>query len=224
MKISWTFSSLLFIFPGPSLMLAEEKTSQRNPDETFGAEPNPTGDPIGGGNGYGRGVEKRYFHVRTLNELLAAIKKAKAGQVVYVDDDAVIDMRPDLKTPGHSKIVIPGGVTLASGRGKEGSAGALLYTWEIHTDPLFLTGGERTRVTGLRLSGPDPERRLLWLPQGKTLLSSLATARAIEGAHPKLEIDNCEHAGVGPFRHLPGPQSDGCTHPPQQHSSQLSRR
>ncbi|MDP6354781.1 MAG: right-handed parallel beta-helix repeat-containing protein [Planctomycetota bacterium] len=207
MKAFWTFSSLLFIFPGPSLMFAEEKTSKRNPDETFGAEPNPTGDPVGGGVGYGRGIKKRDFHVRTLDELLAAIKKAKAGQVVYVDDDAVIDMRPDLKTPGHSKIVIPGGVTLASGRGREGSAGALLYTWEIHTDPLFLTGGERTRVTGLRLSGPDPERRLLWLPQGKTLLSSLDTARAIEGAHPKLEIDNCELLGWGHSAIYLGPKA-----------------
>jgi hypothetical protein len=197
MKSLWMFGFLFIFFTTANLLLAEEKTSQNKPRETFGAEPNPTGNPIGGGVGYGRGLTKRDFHVRTLDELLAALKKAKAGQVVYVDDDVVIDMRPDLKTPGHSNIVIPERVTLASGRGKQGSQGALLFTWEIHTDPLFVTGGERVHITGLRISGPDPERRLLWYPKGESRLSSLATARAVEGAHPDLEIDNCELLGWG---------------------------
>ncbi len=49
-------------------------------EETFGAEPNPTGDPIGGGKGYRRLASRGDFEVRTSEELLVALKKAKAGQ------------------------------------------------------------------------------------------------------------------------------------------------
>jgi hypothetical protein len=138
-----------------SIYLAKVKVTPNTAteDQIFGAEPNPTGDPIGGGNGYRQVVAQGDYHVKTLGELVAALEKAKAGQVVYIDDQAEID------AAGTKGIVIPGGVTVAGGRGKGDSQGALLHSSELATSPLFLAGGPQVRVTGLRLRGPDPQRR-----------------------------------------------------------------
>ncbi|MCK5661733.1 MAG: hypothetical protein KAH86_10250, partial [Methanosarcinales archaeon] len=70
----------------------------------------------------------------------------------YVTDSASIDLTSE------SNIAIPAGVTLASGRGRGGSLGALLYANHIgvpgaHT--IFESGGEGIRITGLRIDGRD---------------------------------------------------------------------
>lgn len=165
--------------------------------ETFGAEANPTGDPIGGRKGYRRLVTQSHYKPKTLEELLAALKQAKAGQVVYVDDKAEINMT------GKQKIVIPRGVTLASGRGKEDSQGALVYSNKLETSLLFLTGGEKVRVTGPRLRGPDPERRTEQMRQlhKEGRYYSIPNSNGVQSTHPHLEVDNCElwgwsHAAV----------------------------
>jgi len=136
-----------------SIYLAKVKVKPTIQEEPFGAEPNPTGDPIGGGKGYRRLVNEGDYEVKTLDELVSALGKAKAGQVVYIDDRAEIDLT------GSQKIVIPAGVTVASGRGKGDSQGALLHSSYLATSPLFSVGGEGVRVTGLRLRGPDQQRR-----------------------------------------------------------------
>jgi hypothetical protein len=137
-----------------SIYMAKLKVEPKEQDEEgFGAEVNPTGDPIGGGRGYRRLVSRSDYRVKTLEELLAALKQAKAGQVVYVDDEAEIEVT------GKQKMVIPDGVTVASGRGQGGSEGALLFSNELSLSPMFLAGGEKVRVTGLRLRGPDQKRR-----------------------------------------------------------------
>lgn len=165
--------------------------------ESFGAETNPTGDAIGGGKGYRRLVSQSDYQVKTLEELLAALKQAKAGQVVYVDDKAEIEVT------GKQKIIIGGGVTVASGRGRGGSEGALLYSNELATSPLFLAGGEKVRVTGLRLRGPDQKRRTEQMrklyKEGRYY--SIPNSDGIISTHPNLEVDNCElwgwsHAGI----------------------------
>lgn len=176
----------------PLAALAEETSK-----ETFGAEANPTGDPIGGGKAYRRLVTRFDYHVDSLEELLAALRQAQAGEVVYVDDKAEIDMS------GRQNVVIPGGVTLASGRGRKESRGALIYSNELKTCPLLLTGGGKVRVTGLRLRGPDPERRTEQMrklhKEGRYY--SIPNSRGIQSSHPHLEVDNCElwgwsHAAV----------------------------
>ncbi len=173
------------------------KPKQDSKDEGFGAEVNPTGDAIGGGKGYLRVVDRCDYVVKTLEELFAALKEAKAEQVVYVNDNVEIDM-----TDKH-KIVIPGGVTVASGRGRGGSKGALLYSNELATSPMFLAGGEKVRVTGLRLRGPDQERRTEQMrklyKEGKYY--SIPNSDGIISSYPGLEVDNCElwgwsHAAV----------------------------
>jgi len=119
--------------------------------------------------------------VGTSDELLSACRRAASGDVVYVQDDAVIDLTD------RSNIPIDDGVTLASGRGVNGSPGALFYTDGL-ARPLFAVNGTKARVTGLRIRGPhtgyfDPER---------------IGANAAEGIHlvgmdPK--VDNCQLFG-----------------------------
>ena len=181
-----------------SIYLAKLKVEPKEQDEEgFGAEVNPTGDPIGGGKRYKRQIVRCDYVVKTLEELLAALKKAKSGQVVYVNDNAEINVT------GEQEIVIPGGVTVASGRGRGSSEGALLYSNELSMSPLFLAGGEKVRVTGLRLRGPDQKRRTELMrklyKEGKYY--SIPNSDGIISTHPNLEVDNCElwgwsHAAV----------------------------
>lgn len=181
-----------------SMYLAKLKIESKAIDEeSFGAEANPTGDPVGGCKGYRRLVLQSDYQVKTAEELLAALKTAKGGEVVYVDDKAEIDLTD------RRGIIIPGGVTLASGRGKGESTGALLYRNELATSPLFLAGGEKVRVTGLRLRGPDQKRRTEQMRQlhKEGRYYSIPNSDGIISTHPRLEVDNCElwgwsHAAV----------------------------
>ncbi len=161
--------------------------------EVFGAEPNPTGMPIGGGKGYPRVLEKGDYLVKTREELIAALGKAKAKEVVYVDAGCEIDLT------GDRALVIPAEVTLASGRGRKDCQGALLFSTEDKRTSgrrerfcLFRTGGPKVRVTGLRLRGPDPKVRGRY---------QYINSDGIECRHDGLEVDNCEiwawsHGGV----------------------------
>jgi len=167
--------------------------------ETFGAQANPTGSPIGGGKSYSRLVEKGDFRVRTAAELIAALGKAAAGQVVYVLDEAKIDLTPLVR---EKKLVpeIPGGVTLASGRGRDGSAGGLIFSDELKTNPLFQIAGQGVRITGLRIRGPDPEIREKELRRrlregGRKGYYAFPTSDGIRCSHARLEVDNCELSG-----------------------------
>ena len=121
----------------------------------YGYTSNPTGNPIGGGAGYTRILSETSagvtYVVSTKAELLTALKSAKAGETVFVKGTAVIDMT------GTPSVTIPAGVTLASDRGRAGSAGGVLKRtknlnggWE---EPMLIVGGDTVRVTGLRLEG-----------------------------------------------------------------------
>jgi len=143
--------------------------------ETFGCEANPTGDPIGGGPGY-RDIRTRGdVTVRTAEELLAALRQATDGQVVFIPDGVEIDLT------GQSDLTLATGVTLAGTRGHEGSLGARLFTTLRTTSPLLRSGGDRVRITGLRLEGPyaGPER-----------IGTMS--RAISIGHHDSAVDNCE--------------------------------
>jgi len=176
-----------------------EKTDGKSAD-TFSAWINPPGDPIGGGKSYSRMVTGGDYRVSSPDELLSALENSQSGDVIYLEDDAVIDMT------GKKNVVIPGGVTLASGRNGESVKGALIYSLEVDTLPLFVTGGEKVRITGIRLRGPDQERRTEQLRQlmtegGHSAYYRIANSDGIQAVHPHLEIDNCElwgwsHAAV----------------------------
>ena len=146
-------------------------------DPTYGAESNPTGEPIGGGTGYGRIVrrEDADLVVRTAKQFLDGLGQATTGTVIYVDDDAMVDLTAD------NNIVIPGNVTVASGRGRDGSEGGLIYTHTVKSTRLFRTGGPNIRITGLRLEGSYPGRERL---TQRPILMGIY--------HPNVEVDNCE--------------------------------
>lgn len=137
--------------------------------------------PNGGGAGYPRMAPASGDGVRvvsTKSQLLNALAGAQSGDVVYVADNASIDLT------GQKGIAIPGGVTLASGRGRNGSNGALLYVRSADGDPIFSSAGERVRITGLRFRGPDteigPSRD--WAPR----------YLGIDFRHDRGMVDNCE--------------------------------
>ena len=160
-------------------------------DDTYGAEVNPTGNPIGGGSGYTAIVTEHHIYVATKGELLNGLARASAGMIVYVADSVEVDLT------GHIGIEIQGGVTLASGRGRGGSQGALLYADNLDALPLFQITGPYARITGIRLRGPDQLRRT---EQMQALLAenryySLPNSRGIQTPHPGLEVDNCELYG-----------------------------
>jgi FG-GAP-like repeat/Ricin-type beta-trefoil lectin domain-like len=102
----------------------------------------------GGGEDYTRIVTTGNRMVKNKIELLAALKAAVRGDVVYVDDNANIDLS------GEKEIVINEGVTLASGRGHNGSLGAFLFCDNLGSYNLFHITAKNTRITGLRLKGP----------------------------------------------------------------------
>ena len=172
--------------PIPSISQPKSPLDERN---QYGAEFNPTGDPIGGGYGYDDIYENGDYNVSTLNGLLSALSEASSGEVVYIRPNASIDME------GNNSILIPEGVTLASNRGKdESSLGALLFEDTVlGTLPMFLTDGHNVRITGLRMRGPSLERRY-GIPAG-------AYTTAGVWCDYDTEIDNCDisgfpHAGI----------------------------
>lgn len=115
--------------------------------ETFGCEANPTGNPIGGGEGYSNIVTEADVTVASKDKLLDALRQAKPGQVILVPGDTEIDLT------GLRDISIPGQVTLAGTRGLDGAPGALLFTTLRESHILMRTAGRGVRITGLRFRG-----------------------------------------------------------------------
>ena len=143
-------------------------------DDLYGCEGNPTGNPIGGGEGYSDILTTGDFIVRTKEQLLEALEQAQPGQVIFVPGDMEIDLG------GSMGIAIPAGVTLAGDRGREGSSGALLFN-RTTSGTQFVTGGDFVRITGLRIEGPYA---------GTERIAESATG--IMTTHFATRIDNCE--------------------------------
>lgn len=188
---------------------AQQKSDVKVDDQNVGIGSDKVdGDYIGGLNDstpvYSKVVTKKDFTVSDKAGLLKALAAAKQGQVVYVADNASIDLS------GSKNIPIPGGVTLASGRGKNGSKGALLYTTGSGVRPLFLANGPGVRVTGLRIQGGDQnilpgknvfvgitadEKKRNYTELYKKNMYATPVSSAINCGYPNLEVDNCELYG-----------------------------
>ncbi|BBM03773.1 right-handed parallel beta-helix repeat-containing protein [Microbulbifer sp. GL-2] len=109
---------------------------------------------IGGGEGYSDYCISNKPVVNNLEEFINTISSAVAGDVIYIDDDAIIDLT------GRATINIPKNITICSGRGREGSLGGKIT--KAHSgshDVMFNAVGEGITITGLRLDGQDPEIR-----------------------------------------------------------------
>lgn len=143
---------------------------------------------VGGGEPYGRqvGPDEADAVVSTAGELADAASRSNA--TVYVEDSAEIELT--------RSIDVAAGVTIASGRGREGSIGALLYTHEEGVGSAAENGIIRSRspdvrVTGLRLRGPRPDASFTRWDYDETHAYGLRF-------YDDCEIDNCEIWGF-PF-------------------------
>jgi hypothetical protein len=158
----------------------------------YGAESNPTGNPIGGGHGYQQVFTSGDHTVSTADELLDALAKVKAGEVIYVAPNAEIDLT------GHVGLSIKANVTLAGNRGVDGSPGPLIYCNEYDTYGLFSLQGEGARITGIRLRGPDPD--ILDGPYGRPNSKGIS-ADASSVRVDNNEIYNWSYAGISVEQH-----------------------
>ncbi|MFO7945270.1 MAG: hypothetical protein R6V19_00430 [Armatimonadota bacterium] len=141
---------------------------------SYGCEANPTGDPIGGGEGYSDILTTGDYVVRTDEELVAALGKAKPGEVIFVPGDVVINIAE------HGALTIPEGVTLAGDRGRDGSQGGLIKLGK-RAGQMFATGGDNIRITGLRFEGGYAGRERI-----------ADNSYFIGVGYYNFEIDNCE--------------------------------
>jgi hypothetical protein len=141
----------------------------------------PADGPLGGGEGYQNAVRRSeaQFHVSTTEELQSAFDQAGSGDVVWVEGDA--EIRGE-----HFRC--PGGITLASDRGQNGSPGGVIkrdskgnYMMEV---------GDGARITGLRIEGGHPT--------GHRSNGSWDTKYPITRGLKctgEVEVDNCELYG-----------------------------
>ncbi len=155
----------------------------QGPDATFGCEANPTGNPIGGGDGYAGIHDTGDFIIADIAGLVAALGSAEAGEVIFVPDGVEIDLT------GVAALSVPEGVTLAGTRGFDGSNGARLFTSGFGT--MLTTGGDNVRITGLRFEGAYA---------GTERVAGMGTFLSVN--HYGTSVENCEvsaftNCGIG---------------------------
>ncbi|MHC4325928.1 MAG: hypothetical protein ACYSUX_16785, partial [Planctomycetota bacterium] len=137
---------------------ANEPTWIEIDNTIYGAKPDDRG-PIGGGKGYANIVTKGDYIVKYPDALLEELSKAKAGQVVFIPAETVIDLTARIYID-QLVLEIPEGVTLAGNRGHGKSNGALLTSDALKTPVMIRAAGPDVRVTGLRIRGPNTKRYL----------------------------------------------------------------
>lgn len=170
--------------------------------QIYGAQADELG-PIGGGEGYGRIVTTGDYIVTTPDELIAALEKAQAGQVVFLAPTGDFDFTSLVFAGDNFVLSIPAGVTVASDRGHNGSRGAVVYSDNYDTCPLMAPAGPDVRLTGLWLRGPDPQRQLEHHRKayggadapGSSYYYKLPVSDGIMTRFDGLEVDNCEVSG-----------------------------
>ncbi len=150
----------------------------------YGARGNDLGQ-IGGGSGYANVFDSGDYIVSTYSQLASAVSKAQPGEVVFIPGNLKINLTSEVRKKLWQPLFKPrAGVTIASDRGKDGSAGALIYSDEVNTARLFRFSGRDIRITGLRIGGPTTER----------IIAKHKRSRCIE-TYYNTEIDNCEFYG-----------------------------
>lgn len=138
------------------------------------------GENVGGAKYDGRIYTSGDYTVTTDDELMAAVKSAKAGEVIFIPSGVTIDMS-DLKHTENFSIRLADGVTLASDRGiNEG--GVIKFSHQTGT---MIVCGDNTTVTGLNLSG------VVALP-GESSLHRGDNGIRIDGTG--ITVSNCEIA------------------------------
>ncbi len=158
-------------------------------------------------------------YVRSVSQLIELLaSKNSRNKTIYLDDNVVFDLS------GCENISLQQGIILCSGRGLNGSKGALVLTNTLKTSPLFSTNGKNVTIRGIRLQGPDqyvvhPTVLEKFLPNKKAsdvnsdmirevdsktkrqFVYGIGNSRGIEVTHSGVTIENCEifgwsHAGI----------------------------
>jgi len=164
-------------------IIVNNDTLPEDPD--YGARKYFSGNPVGGGEGYNNIVSKTNPEIRftvstnsstSPDGLLYALNNVSKGDIIYIADDAIIDLS------GTSNLTIPDGITLASGRGRNGSFGGLICTTSVtRTWDVFIRCGSDVTFNGIRVCGPDGK------PAGTSNMSGIRTTN-----HNGIVIENCE--------------------------------
>jgi hypothetical protein len=168
------FPCSMIMLVAAAMCLSAGRAAGQDAEETFGCEANPTGDPIGGGEGYRDILTTGDFVVRGTEAFVEALQQAQPGQTIYIPDGAEIDLTK------QNTLSIPAGVTLAGSRGANGSPGTRVFTKRM-SGRMFTVAGDNVRLTGLRFEGPYGGDERIGDSSYFISTSSYGT-----------EIDNCE--------------------------------
>lgn len=163
----------------------------------YGAKPDERG-PIGGGSGYTNLLAGGDYEAKTLDELIDALSKVKAGQVIFIPGETEIDLTTRIYIE-ELELTVPEGVTIAGERGRNGSKGAILTSDALKTPVIFKIAGPNVRISGLRIQGPNPKRYEEHHTRsfgkeglGREYYYKFPTSMGIHTEFSGLRVDNCE--------------------------------
>jgi len=112
-------------------------------NEVYGAKADDRG-PIGGGTGYKNIITRGDYTVKDTVSLLDALKKVKSGQVIFITQEAEIDLTTRIYIE-ELVLEVPEGVTLAGDRGFKGSKGGILLSDTLKTPQMIRISGPNVR-------------------------------------------------------------------------------
>jgi len=160
----------------------EGKTSVTAEDGSVYGACSASGLPLGGGEGYpceyGEDGTKVVYND---SDFYYYVLNARAGDVIYLLSDLDIDLS-DFRITDLPDLVIPEGITVASGRGVDGEGGAILRM-NAEWEKLFAAASD-VRITGLVIEGPDPNTGGRSIETNGMILNGTG-----------IVIDNCEISG-----------------------------
>jgi len=112
---------------------------------------------VGSSNGYNSIIDRTTANLLitddNIQNLKEVIENAQDGDIIYIDDNLSREIMVTLSDP----ILIKSEIVIASGRGLDGSEGALLMAAETSDiDGIMfqvVAGGENSRIAGLRIYG-----------------------------------------------------------------------
>lgn len=147
----------------------------------------PIGKPYGGGSGYFPIIKPEESNIvistNDFNFLKTTLANASYGDTIYINDALEIEI-PDGET-----LLLPAGITLASGRGRNGSQGALIFldkiqSWLDYQIHSIINVKNDVQITGLRIRGPDGSKSLA--------NGNFRTVGILQNNGENLDIHNCE--------------------------------
>ncbi len=129
--------------------------------KTYGASADEKG-PLGGGVGYYQIYSEKDadYVCRTAAQLSSAVAIAKDGAIIYIPEDARIDLS-DVGNSTIKTLEIKSKITLCSNRGyvyEDGrvSTGGVIMVTALGADMLIQIFSDGVRISGLTFHGPDP--------------------------------------------------------------------